>query len=127
MLVGYGAWHILIKTEKLSGFQHLIKVAILYLLLVHAAKTIARNRDWHSNYTLYHSALRLWPCANNAKMINNLASSYKLNENYSIAEAFYRHAIKVAPDYTHAHMHLGDTLELQLKYTEAEQVMTDYV
>ena len=127
MLVGYGVWHILIKTEKLSGFRLLIKVAVLYLLLVHAAKTIARNRDWHSNYTLYYSALRFWPCANNAKMINNLASSYKLSDNYSIAETFYKRAIEVTPDYTHAHMQLGDTLELQLKYTEAEQVMTDYV
>ena len=127
MLVGYGAWHILIKTEKLSGFRHFIKVTFLYLLLVHGAKTITRNRDWHSNYTLYHSALRFWPCANNAKMINNLASSYKLSDNYSIAETFYKRAIEVTPDYTHAHMQLGDTLELQLKYTEAEQVMTDYV
>ena len=60
-------------------------------------------------------------------MINNLASSYKLSDNYSIAETFYKRAIEVTPDYTHAHMQLGDTLELQLKYTEAEQVMTDYV
>ena len=126
MLVGYGAWHILIKTDKFSGSQHLIKVTVLCLLLAHAAKTIQRNREWHSNYTLYHSALRFWPCANNAKMINNLAASYQLNDYYSVAETLYRRAIDVAPDYTNAHMHLGDVLELQLKYTEAEQVMTDY-
>ena len=123
MLVGYGVWHILIKADKFSGFQQLIKVTLLCLLLAHAAKTIQRNREWHSNYTLYHSALRFWPCANNAKMINNLAASYQLNEYYSIAETLYRRAIDVAPDYTNAHMHLGDVLELQLKYSEAEQVM----
>ena len=123
MLVGWGAWHILNKYNKLLGFHHLIKVGIVYLLLVHAAKVMVRNRDWYSSLTFYHSALRFSPCSSNAKLINNLASAYKLSENYSLAESLYRHAIEISPDYMRAHMELGNTLELQLNYAEAEQVM----
>ena len=127
MLVGWGAWHILNKSDKTLGLHHLIKVGIAYLLLVHGAKVAARNRDWYSSFTFYHSAVRYSPCSSNAKLINNLATAYRLAGNYSVAESLYRHATEVSPDYLHARMELGKTLELQLNYAEAEQVISSYM
>ena len=118
ILVGWGVWHTLSRMEP----HYLIKVGVIYLLLIHAAKAVTRNRDWYSNSTLYHSSLRDSACANNAKMIRNLASVYGSTQNYSVAEALYQHAIDVSPGYIHAYMDLGNLLQIQKKFAEAGQV-----
>ena len=122
ILVGWGIWHTLNRINT----HYLIKAGVMYLLLIQAVKVVTRNRDWYSNSTLYHSSLRDPTCANNAKMVINLASVYAFTPNHSLAEALYRHAIDISPGYVHAYMDLGNLLQQQKKYVEAGQVCELY-
>ena len=105
MLVGWGAWNILKQSKTTATVKLIVKVGLVYLLLFQAAKALARNRHWHSNLSLYSSAVKFAP--NNGKMFSNLATVYDINGNRSFAETLFKQAIKVEPTYVTAYMNLG--------------------
>ena len=122
MLVALGAWNLL-QSNKLSGtLVTAAKLGLAILLTTHIAKTLVRNRDWHSDITLFTSAVRVNP--NNGKVYNNLGSEYEKMENHSYAEALFRKATLVQPDDIGAFINLGRILKARERLEEAEKVKT---
>ena len=106
-----------------STLTYTIKVGLVYLLVIYSVKTLSRNRDWHSEFTLYYSAVHTVP--HNGKMLHNLAAKYAAEtDSYSaaIAETLMRTAIEVEPNYIAAYSDLGVLLTKQENLDEAERV-----
>lgn len=126
LLIGYGAWHCWNKLSH-NALSGLVKLGIIFLLLIFSAKTLSRNRNWYSNFTLFCSAVQISPCVQNAKMLNNLGSVYQNNpdlENHTLAETYYRMTVEMDPSYIYAWMNLGNILKEQKKIAEAAEVGT---
>ena len=119
LLVGYGVYRIskLINSQLISGLFWTLFVA---LLLTDAAKTIARNKDWHSKVTLYGSLLRQYP--SNGHILANVAREYRNIDEYGKAESAYRMGMKVAPNISINFINLGSMLKKLQKYHESEEV-----
>ena len=121
MLVGYGAWHIHNNSSgKTSTLRLIVKLGLAYLLLFHTAKVISRNRDWESNFALYHSAVKIIPW--NGKMIGNLGIEYDTRGNRSLAEVYFKKAIEVEPNYITAYSNLGYILKEEKRFAESIEV-----
>ena len=119
MLVALGTWLLMNYSKTVSA---LIKAGLVCLLLLHSAKTMVRNRDWHSDITLFASAIHTNP--HNGKVYNNLGHEYEKLGNYSFAEELFRTAAHIQPDDIGAFINLGRVLKVQERYQEAEQVHT---
>ena len=119
-LVGCGVWQALRMNAKRKPVKFILKVVIAYLLAVHSAKTLQRNRDWHSGFTLYSSGLRQNP--KSGIFLSNLGTDYAMVKNYSIAEQLFRTATEVAPHYSKGFFHLGKVMFLTNRYKAAEEV-----
>ena len=117
MLVGYGAWHATKHSSKIISYA--MKTGLVYLVVVHSTKTLLRNRDWYSEFTLYHSAVCTMP--NNGKMLHNLAAEYSTKD-ISTAQKLMRAAIEVEPNFIRAYSDLGSLLTKQERVKEAEKV-----
>ena len=120
MLVGWGAWHILNRSETSATVRLLVKMGLVYLILFHAAKAMSRNRHWQSNLSLYSSAVKFAP--NNGKMFSNLATVYDMKGNRSFAETLFKQAIELEPTYVTAYMNLGYILRGENRTMEAIEV-----
>ena len=103
-----------------SRLRKLAILAVICLLVSHTFKTLERNRDWHSDLTLFTSAVHTNP--ENGKIYNNLGHVYEHNTNYSLAEEMFRRAADKQPDDVGAYINLGRVLKAQLRYSEAEKV-----
>ena len=123
ILVALGA-HRLGRTHS-KLIANLAKLGMAYLLVCHTLKTLERNRDWHSDMTLFTSAVHTNP--HNGKIYNNLGHAYELVKNYSYAEKMYRNAAAKQPDDVGSYINLGRVLKAQMRYTEAEEVGSDVV
>ena len=97
-----------------------VKLSLFYLLLVHAAKTVVRNRAWHSSLYLFSSAVSTYP--NNGKMVANLGSQLDLHGNRSMAIALLQHAIALEPYLITAYMNLAYVQRGTEQYLEALEV-----
>ena len=78
---------------------------VVFLLLVHGTKTVVRNRDWNNNYSLYSSAVKVYP--GNAKMWSNLAIEAKERDIPDEPEDFFKRALAIEPNFTTGYMNLG--------------------
>jgi protein O-mannosyl-transferase len=78
------------------------------LVVAMAALTVARNRVWHTEETLWKDVVAKAPQSPRAQMNYGLTlmSSGKLAE----AEPFLREAVRLAPLYAYAHINLGNWL-----------------
>ncbi|XP_064417742.1 protein O-mannosyl-transferase TMTC3 [Latimeria chalumnae] len=106
---------------KISSKSNLTKLAWLCLAVVlgiHALKTVRRNWDWESEYTLFMSALKV--NKNNAKLWNNVGHALENEHNYERALKFFIQATRVQPDDIGAHMNVGRTYKNLNKTKEAE-------
>ena len=119
-LVGCGVWHALKLNAKRRPVQILLQVVIAYLVAVHSAKTLLRNRDWHSGFSLYTSGLQQNP--KSGIFLSNLGTDYAMMKNYSIAEQLFKTATEVAPNYSKGFFHLGKVMFLTNRYKDAEEV-----
>lgn len=118
MLVALGIWTMLkCCTPRMT---QAVKFGLVYLLLLHSTKTALRNRDWHSDTTLWMSGVIQNP--RNGKMIANLARQYELAGNISFAEELYRMGTRVRPFNLLSHYNLATLLTTLEKYDEAEEV-----
>ena len=117
LLVGNGIWCILNRLKRTRFF---VKLLVAFLLVTHCGKTLVRNRDWLSEFTLYHSAVTAMP--SNSKMLHNLGTSYAKVKEYSKAVELFRAAVEIEPMYITALSDMGATLLKLKKTSEAEQV-----
>ena len=118
MLVGYGACTLTRTGSKLV--KPVVVLGLTLLLLVHSTRTVLRNQDWHSDMSLFRSAIHDNPY--NGKVYNNLGHEMERNENYTLAERLFRRASEIQPDDVGAFINLGRILKQQERYEEAEKV-----
>ncbi|XP_029457518.1 protein O-mannosyl-transferase TMTC3 isoform X2 [Rhinatrema bivittatum] len=106
--------------KKLSSkrLKKLSWVCLLVVLFTHGLKTLHRNWDWESEYTLFMSALKV--NKNNAKLWNNVGHALENEKSYERALKFFMQATQVQPDDIGAHMNVGRTYKNLDRAKEAE-------
>ena len=114
MLVALGAWQL----RKYSS--SLLKVCVMSLALMHSAKTLARNRDWHSSRALFQSAVTVSPT--NGKMWSNWGAQISDRGNKSLAIEMFKQSIRVEPLFVTAYSNLAYTLREVREMRAALQV-----
>ncbi|XP_075283892.1 protein O-mannosyl-transferase TMTC3 isoform X1 [Opisthocomus hoazin] len=115
ILVAHG-WK---KLSSKSVLRKISWVCLVAVLFTHALKTLHRNWDWESEYTLFMSALKV--NKNNAKLWNNVGHALENEKNFERALQFFIQATQVQPDDIGAHMNVGRTYKNLNKTKEAEE------
>jgi tetratricopeptide (TPR) repeat protein len=119
MLVGYGAWNLLQRASQTSKLlQFSTKFLFSLLILSHSLKTVARNRDWYSGFTVYTSGIQQNPTS--GVMLSNLGVEYAMIEDYKTSEMLYRTSMKNAPRYSRAFFNFGKLMKIQNIHDRAE-------
>lgn len=77
------------RQSKVAG------VVLVVLVLVFAGRTVARNRDWHDNFTLFLSAVRAVP--GSAKSHSNLGLEYYTLDQVDAADKELQTALRIYP------------------------------
>ena len=65
-----------------------------------AARTVARNRDWHDSFALFSAAVQAQP--QSAKAHTNLGAQYMLRKQNDLARIEFATALSIYPDYPDA-------------------------
>ncbi|NWW16105.1 TMTC3 protein, partial [Falcunculus frontatus] len=115
ILVAHG-WK---KLSNKSVLRKISWVCLAAVLFTHALKTLHRNWDWESEYTLFMSALKV--NKNNAKLWNNVGHALENEKKFERALQFFIQATQVQPDDIGAHMNVGRTYKNLNKTKEAEE------
>lgn len=85
--------------------RRLIWAVMLGAALLGGARSIARNRDWHSDARLFAAVLTRYP--DNARAHDNLAFTYYQSGQYARALHHYQRAVAIQPTRLRAHFNLG--------------------
>ncbi|KAM9174139.1 protein O-mannosyl-transferase TMTC3 [Pangshura tecta] len=115
ILVAHG-WK---RLSNKSVLRRVSWICLSVVLFTHALKTLHRNWDWESEYTLFMSALKV--NKNNAKLWNNVGHALENEKNFERALRFFIQATQVQPDDIGAHMNVGRTYKNLNKTKEAEE------
>lgn len=107
------------KISTKSVFKKLSWVCLSLVIFTHALKTLHRNWDWESEYTLFMSALKV--NKNNAKLWNNVGHALENEKNFERALKYFLQATHVQPDDIGAHMNVGRTYKNLNRTKEAEE------
>jgi tetratricopeptide (TPR) repeat protein len=105
------AWIFLEKRQATVAWSLLILV-----LAALGARTMVRNRDWKSNFTLYSSAESVVP--NDSRMHANLGGFYMDNGNLELARTELQTALRIYPNFPDANEFYGLT-EVRLGHDDA--------
>ncbi|XP_035226369.1 protein O-mannosyl-transferase Tmtc3-like isoform X2 [Stegodyphus dumicola] len=97
----------------------LVWSSMLVLLCIHTAKTMRRNTDWQSEYSLFLSGLQV--NQRNAKLYNNVGHCLETQGKHAEALSYFHTAIRVEPDDIGAHINVGRTYNHLGMYGEAEK------
>ncbi|XP_046581370.1 protein O-mannosyl-transferase TMTC3-like isoform X2 [Haliotis rubra] len=116
MLVALG-FQILVHQKQ--SLKLLVQILMAGLILTHSIKTVLRNNDWESEYTLFKSGLKV--NQKNAKLFNNVGHALEKVEEYSEALEYFQRAVSVQPDDIGAHINVGRTLSTLNRTEEAEK------
>ncbi|XP_071112558.1 protein O-mannosyl-transferase TMTC3-like isoform X2 [Haliotis cracherodii] len=116
MLVALG-FQILVHHKQ--SLKMVVQLLMAGLLLTHSIKTVLRNNDWASEYTLFKSGLKV--NQENAKLFNNVGHALEKVEKYSEALEYFETAVSVQPDDIGAHINVGRTLSTLNRTQEAEK------
>uniref|UniRef100_A0A8C0W8L5 dolichyl-phosphate-mannose--protein mannosyltransferase n=1 Tax=Castor canadensis TaxID=51338 RepID=A0A8C0W8L5_CASCN len=108
-----------IPPETGQTLSQLSWVCLSMVILTHALKTLHRNWDWESEYTLFMSALKV--NKNNAKLWNNVGHALENEKNFERALKYFLQATHVQPDDIGAHMNVGRTYKNLNRTREAEE------
>ena len=114
LLLALGAWHL----GKV--YPTVVRAGVAYLIVVHSAKTLVRNRDWYSSMSVFRSAVAVHP--NNGKMLSNIGSQLETDGNRTLSIEFFRHAIRVEPHFITSYSNLAYALRGVGDMDEALQV-----
>ena len=115
-------------------FSRAIWSAAGFVCLLCAARTYARNRDWHDERSLWTSAIAVCPEA--ARPHNNLGNALlEMPGRLPEAMAEFQTALRILPGYADAHYNLGNALmktpgraaEAVAEYRAALQSDPEYV
>lgn len=88
-----------------SGRKNLILALLGLVLLLLAGRTMARNRDWRDDLTLWGKTIQTAPeCA---RAHNNLGRALTFHGEPRKAVAELRQALRIKPDYPEAYANLG--------------------
>ncbi len=120
MLVAYGLWRLYWRVSSHQTLHILLSVFIGSLLLTHAAKTLSRNRVWHSTNSLHRAGVRFNP--RNPILLSNLGIEHAIKEEYSRAELLYRSSMQQTPSYSGGYHNYGMLMKVLQRYQEAEEV-----
>ncbi|CAL1282072.1 unnamed protein product [Larinioides sclopetarius] len=97
----------------------LVWSSLLFLICIHASKTVRRNADWQSEHTLFLSGLEV--NQRNAKLYNNVGHCLETQGKFSEALSYFNTAISVEPNDIGAYINVGRTQTQLGMYEEAEK------
>ncbi|GBN41524.1 Transmembrane and TPR repeat-containing protein CG4050 [Araneus ventricosus] len=97
----------------------LVWSSLLFLICIHASKTVRRNADWQSEHTLFLSGLKV--NQRNAKLYNNVGHCLETQGKFSEALSYFNTAISVEPNDIGAYINVGRTQTQLGMYEEAER------
>jgi tetratricopeptide (TPR) repeat protein len=80
-------------------------VVLAVILCAFGARTVVRNRDWRSNFTLYSAAVRVVP--DDSRMQCNLGGAYLDAGQLDLARQHLQIALQIYPSYPDAAEYLG--------------------
>ena len=103
--------------RKSPGQRRLIWAVVLVAAVLCGARTIVRNRDWHSDARLFAAVLSHYP--DNARAHDNLAFAYYQQGQYARAFHHYQRAVAIQPTRLRAHFNLGILHSAARRYEEA--------
>ena len=118
ILVAYAIWQIIRSHNK--AIQWVAKIGLGFLLVIHSAKTLHRNRIWYSELDLDVEAIKVHP--GNGLMFSNLGFEYSKYGELAKAEAAYEIALRLAPNLSQSYRNYGVLLKDLNRLDEAEQV-----
>ncbi|XP_037032367.1 protein O-mannosyl-transferase Tmtc3 [Bradysia coprophila] len=98
--------------------KRLVTLLLLSLLVVDLMKTVRRNEDWRTEYSIFMSGLKV--NRNNAKLFNNVGHSLENSGKYTEALRFFQKAVQVQDDDIGAHINVGRTYNHLKMFKEAE-------
>lgn len=113
LLVAYGFQLLLKKYSKKA-----LWACLSLLLLSHSMKTINRNWDWESDYSVFMSGLRV--NRRNAKLFNNVGHALEGVGKFAEALSYFKAAVQVQEDDVGAHINVGRTYNHLKMFKEAE-------
>lgn len=91
--------------RKRARHRRLIWAVVLGAVVLGGVRTVARNRDWHSDARLFAAVLARYP--DNARAHDNLAFAYYQQGQYARAFHHYQRAVAIQPTRLRAHFNLG--------------------
>uniref|UniRef100_T1ITR6 dolichyl-phosphate-mannose--protein mannosyltransferase n=1 Tax=Strigamia maritima TaxID=126957 RepID=T1ITR6_STRMM len=118
ILVAYG-WNILLQK---SSHKKMLWIGLLFLMLMHASKTLTRNLDWESEYSIFMASLRV--NQRNAKLYNNVGHTLENVGKYEEALQYFHQASAVQPDDVTAYINMGRLYNNLKMYEEAESTFS---
>nr|XP_039261705.1 protein O-mannosyl-transferase TMTC3-like isoform X1 [Styela clava] len=107
-----------VKLQNNSKNKLFIYYAFAILCVCFATKTILRNLQWQSDYTLFQSGLQV--TKNNAKIWNNVGHSIEIKQP-EMALLYFTEAAKIQPDDIGSHMNVGRIKKRLGLYEDAEK------
>lgn len=116
ILVATGWTHIL----KLGYDKSWLRWGLWLLILSHVVRTVRRNEDWRTEYTLYRSALKI--TSKNAKMYNNMGRVLEGEGKHAHAIHYFKSAIRIEPEDVRGYLNLGRLTADLGNYSEAENI-----
>lgn len=90
----------LIWSRLANHKQKLAWTVLVILAATLAGRTIARNRDWRDNFTLYSAGVRAVP--ESCKMHMGLGETYVKRGELDLARTEFQSALRIYPDYPEA-------------------------
>jgi tetratricopeptide (TPR) repeat protein len=114
LLIAYGCQLLIEKFPK-----KLVWTGLAILLFSHSVKTINRNWDWESEYSIFMSGLKV--NHRNAKLFNNVGHALEGVGRYREALDYFNAAVTVQEDDVGAHINVGRTYNHLKMFKQAEE------
>lgn len=122
MLIALGFFNLLhsYKSADHSAIKMILKLTVVYLILIHTAKVVTRNRAWCSGFQLTKEAIKVY--RGNGLAYSTLGIELEKQEEFVLAEEAHKFAIQLAPNNSQPFRNYGALLQRQKRYEEAEKV-----
>ncbi|XP_076324037.1 protein O-mannosyl-transferase Tmtc3-like isoform X3 [Tachypleus tridentatus] len=114
LLVAYG-WHLLMERIR---WKPVVWTMLTVLIISHSLKTIVRNCDWKTEYSIFMAGLKV--NQQNAKLYNNVGHALEGEGKFKEALEYFLQASCVQNDDIGAHINVGRTYNNLEMYDEAE-------
>lgn len=92
----------------------ILKLTVVYLILIHTAKVVTRNRAWCSGFQLTKEAIKVY--RGNGLAYSTLGIELEKQEEFVLAEEAHKFAIQLAPNNSQPFRNYGALLQCQKRY-----------